>query len=92
MTELEKKIYECALRVLPDAKKRVKEIKTKVRYIEIPFYCDGCFNFLIYDKNVKMFTKILYIKGKGTGTSIEGISEFTAYFDEVEHCKIDIKL
>lgn len=92
MTELENDIYECMLRILPYAKKRVKEIEseTQARYIEIPFYCDGCFDSLVYDKDIKKFTKIKYAKGKGDVTILEGMSEFSGYFKSVENCEIDI--
>ena len=90
MTELEKKIYERAMKILPDAKRKVKEIQTDCKYIEIPFYCDGCFDSLIYDTIENKFTKIRYAKGKGVGTKVEGMNEFSAYFDEIEMHEIDI--
>lgn len=90
MTKLEKKIYNCAMKILQEAKEKVKNIQTECRYIEIPFFCDGCFDSLLYDKEQEKFTKIKYVKGKGIGTSIEGMNKFSSYFDEIELCEIDI--
>ena len=66
MTELETHIYNCAKKVLSQAKERIKKLnpKPKTEYIKIPFYCDGCFDFLVYDIKQKKFTKIEYRYGK----------------------------
>ena len=88
MTDLEKTIYEYALKILPKYELRAKEIKTSARYIEIPFYFDGVFDYLVYDTNNKKFTEIKYFKGVGVGTCVEGDSGASAYFDDIEICKI----
>lgn len=91
MTELENKIYESALEILPELKNRVKEIKTEARYISFPFLCDGVFDKIIYDTHKGKFTKIEYTKGKGKGTTFEpSMNKFSAYFDEVESCSFEI--
>lgn len=91
MTELEKKIYESALEILPELKNKVKEIKTDARYISFPFFCDGVIDKIIYDTKKGKFTKIEYTKGKGAGITFEpSMNEFSAYFDEVEICSFEI--
>ena len=90
MTELENMIYKCALEFMSRAEERIKNIKTKSRYIEMPFRCDGCVDFLIYDTMIGKFTKILYTKAVGNSVSIEGIGEHSAFSDEVEQCEIEI--
>lgn len=90
MTELEEKIYKCALKALPDAKQRIKDFKTECRYVQFPFHCDGCLDYLIYDTKLKKFTKIKYTKGKGVGTFSGVMSDFSAYYNDIEHCEFDI--
>ena len=92
MTELEQKIYACALKVMPKAIERVNKIETNARYIEIPFICDGCMDRLIFDRDVGMFTKIRYAKGKGDGMSIGRAGLFSGYFKDVDYCEINITI
>jgi hypothetical protein len=87
MTELEKKIYERALEILPELEKTVKVVKTKARYISFPFFCDGVIDKIIYDTNESKFTKIEYTKGKGNGSTLgPSMNKFSSLFDEVETC------
>lgn len=91
MTELENKIYESALKILPELKNRVRNIRTEARYISFPFFCDGVIDKIIYDTNKGKFTKIEYTKGKGNGITLEpSMSKFSAFFDEVEFCSFEI--
>ena len=90
MNSLEEKIYNCAIKILPKAYDKVKKTQTECKYIEIPFKCDGCFDKLIYDREQEKFTKIVYFKGKGVETNIDGVGEFSAFFDEVERVEMDI--
>jgi hypothetical protein len=95
LTELEKKIYECALEAIPRIKEKLKGLlvhdESEARYIHIPFFCDGVFDRLVYDKHTDTFTKILYEKGVGKGSKVEGINgAFSAYFDKTEICELDI--
>lgn len=91
MTELEKRIYKCALEILPKLENKVQEIQTEARYISVPFFCDGVVDLIIYDTAKKQFTKIEYTKGKGQGTIFEpSLNNHSAYYDEVELCSFDI--
>lgn len=90
MTELEKKIYNCAMEILPEATNEIKKIKPQARYISIPFFCDGCYDSLIYDTEIKKFTKIEYRIGIGSGISMEGMCKFSGFFDDIKICEIDI--
>lgn len=90
MTDLEKTIYECALKVIPDYKKKIEDELGNItsRFIEMPFYCEGCIDRLLYDVELQKFTKIIYAKGKGEGISIGSVfHRRSAYFD---YDKIDL--
>jgi hypothetical protein len=67
MTELEKKIYECAKVHMDDRieiiKKRLAEGVTVARILFV-FYCDGCWDRLLYDIEKDEFS-IKYQKGLG---------------------------
>jgi len=89
MTKLEKRIYDCAMEILPEAKEHIKEIKTELQYIEIPFMCDGCVDRIVYDNHIGKFTKIKYSKGKGSGTYLDKF-QHSAYFDDIELCEINL--
>jgi len=85
MTNLEKKIYERALEIIPDLQKKAEEIVSEARYITFPFLCDGVIDKLIFDTVLKKFTKIEYSKGKGNGVQLDSLmNESSAYFDEDE--------
>lgn len=90
MTELENKIYDCAMLALPDAKQKAETMETTARYIILPFNCDGCVNYLVYDSQIKKFIKIKYFKGIGNGTTVNPFNQFSASFYETELCEIDI--
>ena len=89
MGELEKRIYEHALEVMPSAIKIISELKTDARYVYVPFFCDGCLDKLVYDFNANRFTKIIYSKGVGDGVMVEGM-EYIGWFDDVEFCEIEL--
>ena len=89
MTKLEKRIYDCAMEILPEAKEHIKEIKTELQYIEIPFMCDGCVDRIVYDNHIGKFTKIKYSKGKGSGLYLDKF-QHSAYFDDIELCEINL--
>jgi len=90
MKQLERIIYECAMDILPQAREKVQKISTQARYIEIPFICEGCYDKVIFDTKIREFVKIRYLKGKGAGIHLEGMSDFVGYFNETEICEIKL--
>ena len=58
--------------------------------MKFSFYCDGVMDFLIYDNELKMFTKIIYRKGVGKAYGMNLPGHFGAYFDESEQVEIDL--
>lgn len=92
MNELENKIYKCAietaLKIEPEIKNKIKESEIKLKYTEIPFFCEGVINILVYDNEKFCFTKIRYTKGKGKG--IGCLMMNGAFFKETEICEINI--
>ena len=89
MTDLEQKIYNRAIEIMPQELVRAKQIKTEARFINIPFLFDGCVNYLVFDKEVNGFTKIIYSNVKGGSITLERISS-VGYFDDIEVGEINI--
>ena len=91
MTELQNKLYKEALKVMPELNAKITTIKPAGKYISFPLFCDGVTNKIIYDVELKQFTKIEYAIGKGEATIFKpSINKISAYFDEVEFCSFDI--
>lgn len=90
MSDLEKIIYETALKAIPAALKKVKEINTPARRIKIPFTCEGCIDWLVYDTELERFTKIEYDYGVGPG-NMNGLSSFSGHFKQIESREIAIE-
>ena len=87
MTEIELKILDRVKEILPRLKEEIKGTKTEFRYIEIPFYVGNVLDFLIYDKEIGKFIKVIYLKGIGKG-NLTGENE--GLFDDYRKCVIDI--
>lgn len=96
MTDLEKEIYKHALEIIPELEKKIIDViktnpdKICSNFVEIPFFCMGVWDSIIYDIKLGKFTKINYAKGVGEATHFEGMSKNTAYFDDVEFCGFEI--
>lgn len=82
LTKLEQKIYNTFIEILPELTVKAKEMKVETRFIEFPFICEGCIDFVIYDRTLGKFTKIRYSKGIKNPLVIEGMSDYTGYFDK----------
>lgn len=89
MNPIEQKIYNHAKEVMPQALVRVKQIETKARLINIPFFFNGCVNHLVFDKEFDMFTKIISSNVRGGHITLNRIKR-AGYFDDVEIGEIDI--
>ena len=89
MTKLEKHIKEVALSFMPQLEERVKKIKTNCKIITLPFFCDCCFDQIVYNVKKKKFTHIIYRKGLGKGITLEGI-EKAGFFDKTKRIKFKI--
>lgn len=90
MNTLEAKIYKRAQEVMDEYRDQLKNEKFESKIVICPFFCDGCFDNLVYDTEIGDFTKIQYTVGVGQGMTLEGMSDFSAYYKEVEHREFDI--
>ena len=87
MTELEQKIYDTAIKELPEIRERLANFEYTTRYVTVAFYTGCICNELLYDSELNAFTKITYPKGKGElliGGKGGGL------FSDVEDCEMDV--
>lgn len=93
MNELEKRIFECAIAIVPKAREILEKTKQESKLIAFPFMCDGVVDRLIYDVDLRRFTKIEYQIGVGDGFDLGLVPDNgSAFFKEVEYFVIDIDL
>ena len=92
MNNIEKRIYKCALKVIPSLQRKAEKIVSKSRYITFPFTCEGVGDSLIFDTVLKKFTKIEYIKVKEGVKPVKRVSESAAFFtlDDIEFVTFNI--
>ena len=92
LTELERHIYECAKEVMPRIKERMEQLSKEGRTGRTSsfFNCDGCWDSIIYDPELKKFVEIRYVKCVGKVTQVEGLGEFSGFSRKTETCSIDI--
>lgn len=90
MTDLENRLIEAAEKQLPYIRKRIELMKlTNARFIIFSFCCDGVYDRLVFDRELKIFVKIEYLKGVGTCVHIQG-DDNAGYFSKIETEFIDI--
>jgi hypothetical protein len=92
MTKLEKHIYNIAMEFINDFdySRLEKYYDGPNKYITIAFRCDGVWDFLVYNKELKKFEEIKYTIGIGKAIVIE-YNSYSGFFDEIETKIIKLK-
>lgn len=90
---LEDRIRQEAEKMLPTALESVKkhqiEYKLPIGHIEVPFFCEGVVDKLVYSIADDEFTHIEYSLGIGDGLVIEG--ESCGFYEDIEWKTIPLK-
>ena len=86
MTDLEQKIYDYAMEVMPQALEVIETADFgKSKTFRVGYMNKyGVANYLIYDLMLERFTKIEYSYGVGKATIIKGMDENVGLFDDYE--------
>ena len=82
MTDLEEYIYDSVKDRIPELLEKIRAYKYNYGWVEVPFACGMCIDYLVYSVSEDRFVSIRYYKGIKDGESIGGLmSKYEAYFD-----------